>query len=323
MIPMDRVKILVPGDDPPQIAGSPQLDRLAPYGEVTVHETRPADKADQVERARGFHVVINSRGAVSWRADELQALPDLRMITTCSIGTDMIDLDVARERGIVVSNQPGRTAPVVAEHMFGLLFTVANRAAFQTAELREHRWTRRMNLTVQGKVLGIVGTGNIGAEMARLGACLGMEVIAWTFNPSPGRAADLGVTFVELDELLARSDYVSLHVALTDDTRHLIGAPQLAAMKPEAVLLNGARGEVVDLEALAAALDAGQLAGAGLDVFPDEPFLEDHPIKRCEQVVMTPHMADQTPEGVELLNVGAVDNIIAWLEGQPRNNVAA
>ena len=123
--------------------------------------------------------------------------------------------------------------------------------------------------------------------------------------------------------MLARSDYVSLHVALTDDTRHLIAAPQLAAMKPEAVLLNGARGEVVDLEALAAALDSGRLAGAGLDVFPDEPFLEDHPIKRCEQVVMTPHMADQTPEGVELLNVGAVDNIIAWLEGQPRNNVAA
>ena len=125
MIPMDRVKILVPGDDPPQIAGSPQLDRLAPCGEVTVHETRPADKAEQVERARGFDVIINSRGAVSWRAGELQALPDLRMITTCSIGTDMIDLDVARQRGIVVSNQPGRTAPVVAEHMLGLLFTVA------------------------------------------------------------------------------------------------------------------------------------------------------------------------------------------------------
>ncbi len=320
---MDRVKILVPGDDPPQIAGSPQLDRLAPFGEVTVHETRPADKADQIERARGFHVIINSRGAVSWRAAELDALPDLRMIATCSIGTDMIDLDDARRLGIVVSNQPGRTAPVVAEHMLGLLFTVAKRAAFQTAELRGHRWTRRMNLGVQGKVLGIVGTGNIGAEMARLGACLGMEVIAWTFNPSPERAADLGVKFVELDELLARSNYVSLHVALTDDTRHLIGAPQLATMKPEAVLLNGARGEVVDLEALAAALDAGRLAGAGLDVFPDEPFLEDHPIKRCEQVVMTPHMADQTPEGAELLNSGAVDNVIAFLEGRPRNNVAA
>ena len=319
----ERVQILVPGDDPPQIVGSLQLQRLAPYGDVTLHEQSPGSKEEQIERARGFQVVINSRGAVTWREPELRALPDLKMITTCSIGTDMIDLDAARDLGIVVSNQPGRTAPVVAEHMLGLLFAVAKRAAFQTAEVREHRWTRRMNLTVQGKVLGIVGTGNIGAEMARLGACLGMEVIAWTYHPSPQRAAQMGVRFVELDELLATADFVSLHVALTDDSRHMIGAPQLVRMKPDAVLLNGARGPVVDLDALAAALDAGKLAGAGLDVFPDEPFTDDHPIKHCEQVVLTPHAADQSPEGVELLNSGAVDNVIAFLEGKPQNNVAA
>lgn len=319
----DRVKILVPGDDPPQIADSPQLARLEPFGDVTLHRTAPADKAEQIERAQGHQVVINSRGSVTWREEELRALPDLKMITTCSIGTDMIDLDAARDLGIVVSNQPGRTAPVVAEHMLGMLFAVAKRAAFQTAEIRANRWTRRMNLGVQGKTLGIVGTGNIGAELARLGRALGMEVIAWTFNPSPERAQQLGVRFVELDDLLAQSDYVSLHVALTDDTRHLIGAAQLARMKPEAVLLNGARGAVVDLDALASALDAGQLAGAGLDVFPDEPFVADHAIKRCEQVVLTPHAADQTPEGVDLLNGGAVDNVIAFLEGRPQNNVAA
>ena len=319
----DRVNILVPGDDPPQIGGSPHLERLQPYGELTLHTTRPQDKAEQIERARGFQVIINSRGSVTWRQDELRALPDLRMITTCSIGTDMIDLTVAKELSIVVSNQPGRTAPVVAEHMFGLLFTVAKRAAFQTAEVRAHKWTRRMNLGVQGKVLGIVGTGNIGAEMARLGKALGMEVIAWTFNPSPERARQLGVRFVGLDELLGQADYVSLHVALTHDTRHLIGEAQLARMKSGAVLLNGARGPVVDLDALAAVLDAGHLAGAGLDVFPDEPFEADHPIKNCEQVVLTPHAADQTPEGVDLLNGGAVDNVIAFLEATPQNNVAA
>jgi D-3-phosphoglycerate dehydrogenase len=318
-----RVNILVPGDDPPQIAGSPQLDRLQPYGELTVHTTRPADKAEQIERARGFEVIINSRGSVTWRQEELRSLPDLRMITTCSIGTDMIDLTAARELSIVVSNQPGRTAPVVAEHMFGLLFTVAKRAAFQTAQVRAHKWTRRMNLGVRGKVLGIVGTGNIGAEVARIGKALGMEVIAWTFHPSPERARQLGVRFVDLDELLEQADYVSLHVALTQDTRHLIGEAQLARMKPGAVLLNGARGPVVDLDALAAALDAGHLAGAGLDVFPDEPFEADHPIKKCDQVVFTPHAADQTPEGVDLLNGGAVDNVIAFLNGTPQNNVAA
>ena len=319
----DRARILVPGDDPPQVAGSPQLERLQPYGDVTLHSDRPETKALQIERAAGFRVIINSRGSVTWREEELRALPDLKMITTCSIGTDMIDLKTAAELGIVVSNQPGRTAPVVAEHMLGLLFAVAKRAAFQTAEVREHRWTRRMNLGVQGKTLGIVGTGNIGAEMARLGRALGMEVIAWTFNPTPERATQLGVRFVDsLQDLLVASDYVSLHVALTDDTRGLIGVEELAAMKSSAVLLNGARGPVVDLDALAAALAAEQLAGAGLDVFLDEPFVADHPIRDCEQVVMTPHAADQTPEGVDLLNGGAVDNVIAFLDGRPQNNVA-
>jgi D-3-phosphoglycerate dehydrogenase len=318
----EGVNILVPGDDPPQIADSPQLDRLQSYGDVTLHTTRPADKAEQIDRARDFQVVINSRGSTTWREPELRALPDLKMITTCSIGTDMIDLAAAKQLGIVVSNQPGRTAPVVAEHMFGLLFSIAKRAAFQTAEIRAHRWTRRMNLGVQGKILGIVGVGNIGAEMARLGQAMGMDVIAWTFHPTAERAQKLGVRFVALDELLEQSDYVSLHVALTDDTHHLIGESQLARMKSEAVLLNGARGAVVDLDALARALDSGHLAGAGLDVFPDEPFEVDHPIKQCEQVVLTPHAADQTPEGVDLLNGGAVDNVIAFLEGKPQNNVA-
>ena len=149
-------------------------------------------------------------------------------------------------------------------------------------------------------------------------------MIAWTFNPSPERAEALGVRFVELEELLARSDYVSLHVALTDDTRHLIGAPELAAMKPEAVLLNGARGEVVDLQALAAALDAGGPRRRRPRCLPRRAL----PGRPPDQALRAggddpPHMADQTPEGVELLNVGAVDNIIAWLEGEPRNNVAS
>ena len=318
-----RVKILVPGDDPPQIAGSSQLDRLAAYGDLTLYDSRPSTEAEKIDRARGFHVIINSRGSVTWREEALRALPDLKMITTCSIGTDMIDLHVAAELGVVVSNQPGRTAPVVAEHLFGMMFTVAKRAAFHTVEVRAGRWTRRMNLTVQGKVLGIVGTGNIGAEMARLGRAVGMEVIAWTFHPSEERARGLGVRFVEFDELLSTADFISLHVALTDDTHHLIGRRELEAMKADAVILNGARGQVLDLDALAAVLNEGHLGGAALDVFPQEPFEADHPIRACEQVVFTPHAADQTPEGVELLNQGAVENIIAFLEGSPNNNVAA
>ena len=318
----DRIRIVVPGDDPLQIAGSKHLTRLEAHGDVNVFENRPVDAAEKLERARDCDVIINSRGAISWRERELRALPRLKMIATCSIGTDMIDLDVARELGIVVSNQPGRTAPVVAEHMFGLMFAVAKRAAFQTAELRSNRWTSRMNITLQRKVLGIVGTGNIGAELARLGNAIGMEVIAWTFRPSTERAAKLGVRFVNLDELLKTSDVVSLNVALTEETRNLISRRELEIMKPDAILLNGARGDVLDLDALAEVLQGGHLGGAALDVFSEEPFVTEHPIKTCGQVVLTPHLADQTPEGIDLLNEGAVNNVIAFLEGHPRNNVA-
>ena len=318
-----RARIVIPGDDPPQITGSPHLDRLQSAGDVILYETRPADTEDQIARVRDCDVIINSRGAVTWREQHLKELPQLRMIATCSIGTDMIDLDAARRLGIVVSNQPGRTAPVVAEHMFGLMFAVAKRAAFQTAEVKAGRWTRRMNQMLQGKVLGIIGTGNIGAELARLGRAIGMEVIAWTFQPSAKRAADLGVRFVELNELLQTADVVSLNVALSEDTRHMIARQQLEMMKADAILLNGARGDVLDLDALAAVLQAGHLCGAGLDVFSEEPFVSDHPIKACEQVVMTPHLADQTLEGIDLLNEGAVDNVLAFLEGNPRNSVAA
>lgn len=318
----ERIKILIPGDNPTQVAGSPHLNRLAPYGDVTLHETTPENVEEKIDRAQGHQVILNSRGVVTWGPAEFSALPDLRMLTTCSIGTDMIDLTSAKAHNVVISNQPGRTAPVVAEHMFGLMFAIAKRAAFMTQQIQTGQWPRRMNSMIQGKTLGIIGTGNIGAEMARLGKAIGMDVIAWTFNPSDARAAQLGVRFVSLDELLKNADIISLHVALTDATRNLISSDQMAMMKTGALLLNGARGPVLDLDALASALNSGHLGGAALDVFPTEPFAADHPIKQCENAIFTPHAADQTPEGVDLLNEGAVDNIIAFLDGTPKNNVA-
>ena len=317
-----RAHIVVPGDNPLQIAGSPNLARLEPYGDVVIFDTQPSSSEEKIDRAKDAEIIINSRGAVTWRAAELRALPKLKMITTCSIGTDMIELDVAKELGIVVSNQPGRTAPAVAEHLFAMMFAVGKRLAFQTAEVKAGRWTRKLNMMLQGKVLGIVGTGAVGAEMARLGRAIGMDVIAWTFNPSPKRAADLGVRFVELDDLLKSADVVSLHVKLTDDSRHLVGARELAMMKDDAILLNGARGDVVDMAALRKTLMDDRLTGAGLDVYPQEPIDADDPILACEQVVLTPHAADWTAEATELLNEGAVDNVIAFLEGRPQNNVA-
>jgi D-3-phosphoglycerate dehydrogenase len=205
--------------------------------------------------------------------------------------------------------------------MFGLMFAVAKRAAFYTAELRAGRWTKIDNVMLQGKTLGVIGTGATGAELARLGRAIGMRVLAWTFNPSPERAERLGVKYVDLDELLRDSHVVSAHVKLTDDSRHMLGAREFALMKPGALFLNGARGAVADTAALVAALDSGHLGGAGIDVYEEEPLSIGSPLLACEQVVLTTHCADLTPEGAAFLGKGAVENVISFLEGRPRNVV--
>lgn len=318
---MDRLKIVVPGDAPPQIQGSPHLERLKPYGDVVVFTDRPETAEEKIRRAEDADILINSRGMVKWHADVLPHLPKLKLISLCSIGTDMIALDEAKKRGIVVCNQPGRTAPVVAEHSFGLMFALAKRAAFMTAGMKAGEWHRMDNVYLQGKTLGIVGTGHIGSEMARLGKAIGMNVIAWTYHPSAERAKQLSVQYVDFEDLLRMSDVVSLHVKLTDDSFHLIGERELTLMKPKALLINVARGQIVDTDALVRALNSGHLGGAAIDVYAQEPPPADHPLLKCEQVILTPHCADMTPEGVDLLNEGAVDNIIAFLEGNPKNVV--
>ena len=319
---MSDVKIVVPGDEPPQIQGSPHLDRLAGKGEVVIHTDRPKDVAEKVERVQGAEVIMNTRGAVTWGEEEFAQLPDLKMITSCSIGTDMFDLEAAKAHGIVICNQPGRTAPVVAEHMFGLMFAVSKRAAYLTAEMKKGGWPRIDSVMLQGKTLGIVGTGAIGAEMARLGNAIGMEVIAWTYNPSDERAKAMRVTFKSLDDVLSGSDVVSVHVKLTHESTGLMGKDQFAKMKPNSIFLNGARGAVVDTDALVEALNSGHLMGAGIDVFQEEPTPADHPLFGCDHVVLTPHSADMTPEGVDLLNGGAGDNVLAYLAGEPQNRVS-
>jgi D-3-phosphoglycerate dehydrogenase len=243
------------------------------------------------------------------------------MFAICGIGTDAIDLDVAREQGIDVRNLPGRTAPIVAEHALGLLLAVSKRAWFQTNELKQGRWTGLQNIYLRGKTLGLVGAGPIAAETARLARAIGMQVQAWTYRPSEERAREMGVEFVEFDELLRTSDAVSLHVKLTDKSRGLIGRRELELLKPGALLVNTARGAVIDTPALVEALRSGRLAGAGLDVFEQEPLPANHPLLECEQVVLTPHNADQTPEGMELLNSGIVENVIAFFEGRDVNRV--
>ncbi len=319
--PAGPVRIVIPGDDPVQIQGSPHLERLKPYGEVLLYPDRPATAEEKLRRLEGAVCLLNSRGAVKWPGELLRRLPQLKFITVCGIGTDAIDLEVARELGIIVSNIPAQTAPIVAEHAFGLMFAVAKRAWYQTNELKSGRWTRSDNVYLRGKTVGLVGAGNIGKEMAQLCQAIGMRVLAWTFHPSAERAAALRVEFVGLEELLRTADVISIHVKLTDQTRGLIGARELALMKPGSLFINTARGAIVETPALVAALQSGQLGGAGIDVFDVEPIAADHPLLSCEQVVLSPHNADQTPEGTDILNAGVVDNVIAFLEGRPCNRV--
>jgi D-3-phosphoglycerate dehydrogenase len=313
--------IVIPGDQPPQLQGSPHLDRLKARGEVVLYTDLPGDDETKVARAGGAVCLINSRSSLKWPGAVLRRLPNLKMISTCGTGTDAIDLAVARELGIVVSNIPGRTAPIVAEHALGLMLAVAKRAWFQTNELKSGRWTGGTHTYLRGKTLGLLGAGAIAGEVARLARAIGMRVQSWTFNPAPERAERLGLEFVGFEELLRTSDVVSVHVKLTDQSRELIGAREFAWMKRGAHFINTARGAIVNHRALVAALQSGHLDGAGVDVFEVEPLPANDPILACAQVVLTPHNADQTPEGMEILNGGAVENVIAFLEGRPQNVV--
>src|SRR5436309_820065 len=175
------VVIVIPADDPPQLQGSPHLERLKRHGEVILHADRPSTVEDKVCRAANAVCLVNSRGAVQWPGDVLRRLPRLKMITACGIGTDAIDLDAAQELGITVCNLPGQTAPIVAEHALGLMLALAKRAWFQTNELKSGRWTSQENVYLRGKALGLVGAGSIAAEMARPGRAIGMAVLAGTF----------------------------------------------------------------------------------------------------------------------------------------------
>ena len=314
--------IIIPGDDPPQCQGSPQLKKLEAFGEIVLYSNRPESNQEKIKRARDASVLINSRSAVKWPGEVLEALPNLRMITVCGIGVDAVDLTTAKAKNILVCNIPGKTAPIVAEHAFGLMFSVAKRTAYQTASVRTGGWSRVDNVFIQGKTLGVIGTGNIGSEMVRLGRAMGMRVVAWTYHPSAKKSTQLGVPFVEFDELLRVSDVVSLHLKLTDLSHHLIGQKELSLMKSGAILINVGRGALVDEEALASPLRSGHLGGAGIDVYGIEPPQINHPLLSCDQVVFTPHCADMTPEGVELLNEGVVENVIAFFKGTPRNMVS-
>jgi D-3-phosphoglycerate dehydrogenase len=308
-------RIVVPDDSPPVLSGTPALERIRAAGETVVYTSPPASEEDLVERLRGAHTVVNIRGRTSFPARVLEAVRGtLRHLAVWGTGVDHIDLDAARRLGITVSHTPDTATDAVAEHCLALLLAVARRLVALDAAVRQGRWERGMLVQCVGKTLGIVGTGAIGTRFAALGRAVGMRVIAWTPRPDPEKARRAGFAYVEaLDALLEQSDVVSLHLRSGPETRGLLGPARVARMKRGAILLNTARGDLVDEAALVDALRSGRLLGAGLDVFASEPVRPESPLLGLPNVVLTPHTAGTTPEalgrGLDL----CAENVVRWI----------
>ncbi len=249
----------------------------------------------------------------------LSHAPNLKVIGRYGVGVDNVDLDAARRRGIRVVFTPGANADAVAEHAIALLLALAKRLRFwHDALVRGDyplRWTER-NTEVQGKTLGIVGFGHVGQAVARRAKGLGLHLLAYDPLVPPKVIADFGAEAVPLDELLRRSDFVSLHVPLTAETHGLINRERIALIKRGAFLINTARGEVCDLDALHDALQSGRLTGVALDVFPNEPPDVSHPLFHHPHFVGTPHVAAHTPETLERMALVVVEQVLKVLRGE-------
>lgn len=318
---MTRPVVVIPADHPPMVGRSPCLNRLRDIAEVVLYDNRPQTEEEKLRRLEPADILLNSRGFVKFSRDVIGKLPKLKMIAVCGIGYDAIDLAAATDRGIVVSNIPGKTAEVVAEHALALMLSVARRIPRMTTAIRMGEWPGELGISLRGLRLGVVGTGHIGQQLIRLGHAIGMETVAWSFHPAEFSGAPLNFRYVSWDELLSTSDVISIHVRLSDQTRGLIGQAELGRMKRGAILINTARGPIVQTEALVAALNSEHLFGAGIDVYDFEPMPADHPLMHCPSLALTPHSADQTQEGLDILTLGCVENIRAFLSGRPTNVV--
>ncbi len=232
-----------------------------------------------------------------------------------------MDLAAAKEAGVAVSNTPGVAAHSVAEHALALMLAAARRIPANDEAVRRGEWPRGEMIQLRGKTLGLIGLGAIGRETARLARGIGMNLIAWTFHPDDDFAEEIGIEWVELDALYERSDVISLHVRQSPDTEGMVGADAFGKMKPGAILVNTARGAIVDEAALARALESGDLAAAGLDVFGEEPLPAGHPLAKLPGAVLSPHNAGVTPEVTEAGLLMAAENVAAFFEGKPQNVV--
>jgi len=291
--------------------------------DVTVFD-RPFKNSDEVRRAlQGFHIIAIMRERTAFLRDTIEALPDLKLIITTGARNKSIDLEAAAERGITVAGTGSFGNPTTGI-TFGLILELTRRIGFENARMKAGApWQVTIGHDIQGMTLGVVGLGNLGRRAANVAKAFGMKVIAWSQNLTPEKCKEAGVDYATKEELLRNADIVTIHLQLSDRTRGLLGEKDLALMKPTAYLVNTSRGPIVDEQALIAALAAGRLAGAGLDVFDVEPLPLDHPLRKLDNVVLTPHLGYVSVQNYQIYYPDIVANIRNFLDGKPVKVITA
>lgn len=303
--------------------GDLSWDALAALAPCTAHDR--SAPAEVVPRAQGASLVLTNKTPLD--AATIAALPELRYIGVLATGYNVVDVVAARARRVVVANVPAYGTPSVAQAVFALLLELTHRTGHHADAVRAGRWSACPDFSfwdfplveLAGRTFGIVGYGQIGRAVARLAAAFGMKVIATKSDERPGRDGE--VELVAMDTLFREADVISLHCPLTPKTQGLINAARLGAMKPTALLINTGRGPLIVESDLAAALDAGRIAGAGLDVLSVEPPPPGHPLFAARNCLITPHFAWATREARARLIETATENVRAFLAGTPRNVV--
>jgi phosphoglycerate dehydrogenase-like enzyme len=270
-----------------------------------------------VDRLQDFEIVTCMRERTPFRRDLLERLPNLRLLVTTGMRNAAIDLKAATDLGILVCGTAGGPDAPPAELTWGLILALARHIPQENAATREGCWGTTVGMSLEGKVLGVLGLGRLGTKVAKVGVAFEMSVIAWSQNLTAERAAQCGATLVSKDELLARSDILSIHVQLSARTRGLVGARELSLMKPTAYLINTARGPIVDEAALVQALQSRTIAGAGLDVFDQEPLPPDHPLKRLDNALLMPHAGYVTQDQYQVRYRDTVEDVAAYFKGEP------
>ena len=288
------------------------------YAGITVFNDHIADPSAVVERLRPFDVVCVMRERTPLTRDILQQLPALKLIASTGAVNAAIDSRAAADLGIAVTATGYESAPTI-ELAWLLIMASMRRIDREAASLRAGGWQVGLGSNLRGKNLGVVGLGNIGKEIARIGLAFGMKVIAWSQNLNDEKASAAGATFVDKQTLFREADIVTLHLILSRRTRGLIGAPEFAQMKPTARFVNTSRGAIVDEAALIEALQTRKIAGAAIDVFDVEPLRADHPFRKLDNVLATPHIGYVTEDLYRTFYGDAAANIAGWLEKNASN----